>query len=352
MLLSKIVREDLEFITNASIDWDLLEDSTVLISGAGGFLPSYIVETLLYLNDTRKKNIKVLALVRNEEKARKKFSHHIGRADLEFLVQDVSERIVLADEIKVDFIIHAASQATPKVYGTDPVGTMLPNIVGTNNLLNLAKNKSVRGFLFFSSGEVYGSTESENIPTREDYPGSVDISNVRSCYGESKRAGESLCVSWQHQYGVPVKIVRLFHTYGPGMDLADGRVFADFVSDIINDRDIVMKSDGKHTRAFCYLADAVVGIWTVLLKGKPGEAYNIGMNKETSIIDLAHALVQLFPEKGLRVTIDTSAISPNYINNKISRTCPDISKAKTLGWEPKTSLESGFKRTILSYGNN
>ena len=228
----RILQEDLEFIVSSKLDWDLFSDSTVLISGANGFLPAYMVETLLYLNSKYRKNIKVLALVRNAEKAFEKFKHHKDRSDLEFLVQDVCTPI-RSELTKIDYIIHAASQASPKYYGKDPIGTINANTIGTTNLLALAKEKSVKGFLFFSSGEVYGQVKDDQIPTKETDYGYLDPTNIRSCYGESKRMGENICISWFHQYGVPVKIIRPFHTYGPGMDLADGRVFADFVADIV-----------------------------------------------------------------------------------------------------------------------
>lgn len=348
-MINNVVLEDIDSIINHKLDWSKFDNTTVLISGANGCLPAYLVETLLRLNDKFQKNIKVVALVRNKEKAMARFSHHKDRSDLQFLVQDVNLP-VNADALgPVDYIIHAASQATPKVYGTDPVGTMLPNILGTQNLLELVHKKSARGFLFFSSGEVYGETNADHIPTREDFYGQVDPTQLRSCYGESKRAGETLCVSWHHQYGVPAKIIRLFHTYGPGMDLNDGRVFADFVSDVLNHRDIVMKSDGKNTRAFCYIADAMAGAFTVLLEGKAGEAYNVGYDKETSIVDLANILVNLFPEKKLKLVKDTSAELPGAIKNKIARTCPDIGKVRELGWNPEITVTDGFRRTILSY---
>lgn len=351
-MLNKIVQEDIEYIVNHSLDWNVLSNSTILISGASGFLPAYIVETLLYLNEKQNKNIKIIALVRNKEKALKRFEHHKNRKDLEFLVQDVCEPINIDPEEKIDYIIHAASNASPKFYGTDPVGTINANVIGTINLLKLAKEKSSKGFLFFSSGEVYGEVKENQIPTKENDYGYIDLTNVRSCYAESKRIGENICVSWNHQYGIPVKIIRPFHTYGPGMDLNDGRVFADFVSDIINNRNIVMKSDGCNTRAFCYLSDFIVGMFLVLLKGKNSEAYNVGFNKETSIIGLAKMLVNLFPEKNLKVIMNDSDRAKEYLKSTVSRTCPNISKIKFLGWEPKIETEEGFKRTVLSYGQS
>jgi UDP-glucuronate decarboxylase len=346
--LSKIIREDIEFIVSQDLDWNAFQDATVLISGANGFLPAYLVETLLFLNESKGINVQVIALVRDEEKARRKFEHHQNNPRLSFLVQDVCDPIDSDQVGNIDFIIHAASLASPKFYGTDPVGTIGPNSIGTANLLQLAREKSVKGFLFFSSGEVYGEMPADLIPTKETDFGYLDPATVRACYGESKRLGETLCVAWHHQYDVPVKMVRPFHTYGPGMDLQDGRVFADFVSDILHDRDIVMKSDGKNTRAFCYLADATAGFFTVLLKGEIGQAYNVGFDEETSIVDLADLLAGLFPEKNLK-TIKMAAPTSGPISNLVQRTCPDITKVRLLGWSPTTNIKDGFRRTILSY---
>jgi UDP-glucuronate decarboxylase len=343
-----IIEEDLQSITDFGLDWRSFSGKTVLVSGANGFLPAYMVETLLYLNETRtEEKVKVLGIVRNRDRALARFAKYSQRSDLQLIVQDICQPVLL--EEKIDYIIHAASQASPKYYGKDPVGTLSPNIIGTYYLLELARKNKIDGFLFFSSSEVYGTLNEDQIPTREDYYGYVDPANVRSCYAESKRMGETMCVSWHHQYKVPVKIVRPFHTYGPGMRLDDGRVFADFAYDIVNDRDIVMKSDGSASRAFCYLADAVTGFFCVLLKGNNGEAYNVSNdNCQIRIIDLAAILVSLFPEKGLKVIRDEESIKEGYLKSKISQTCPDITKIKGLGWEPKYSIEDGFKRTIRS----
>ena len=344
----KILEEDLEVITSADLPWEDFRDSTVLISGANGFLPAYMVETLLYLNTVRSLNIKIVGLVRNKEKALVRFSQHKERNDLTFVVQDVCKPINCVD--KIDYIVHAASQASPKFYGTDPVGTLSANTLGTHNLLKLAHKNHVKSFLFFSSGEVYGQVDDSHIPTKEDQYGYLDPTNLRSCYAESKRMAETMCVSWFHQYGIPTKIVRPFHTYGLGMSLDDGRVYADFIADIINNRDIQMKSDGSAIRAFCYIADATVGFFTALLKGENGQSYNIGNNEcEISIIDLANILVGLFPDKKLKVIQKNIADEKKYLKSNISRNCPDVAKIGLLNWKPTTSIEKGFTRTIRSF---
>lgn len=343
-----IVTEDLEVITRAALPWDDLAGRTVLVTGAAGFLPAYMVETLLFLNEKRPdQKTRVLGLVRHEGRARARFAAYEGRPDLKLIVGDVSGPVDFGEP--VHYIIHAASQASPKYYKSDPVGTLSANIAGTQRLLEMAREQGTKSFLFFSSGEVYGRISDAQVPTREDDYGPVDPMDVRSCYGESKRMGETMCVAWHAQYGVPARVARPFHTYGPGMSLDDGRVFADFVADIIAGRDIVMKSDGRATRAFCYLADAAAGFFTVLLKGTSGEAYNVGNDKaESSILDLALRLVALFPEKDLRV-VQQPVPTDGYLQSKISRGCPEISRARALGWEPTTTIEDGFKRTVLSF---
>jgi UDP-glucuronate decarboxylase len=344
-----IVTEDLENITGFPLEWEQFSGKTVLISGANGFLPAYMVETLLYLNETRGGDpVKIIGVVRNLSKARGRFAHYLERDDLQLIAQDICQPLDIAGP--VDYIIHAASQASPKYYGMDPVGTLSPNIFGTRSLLELARAKKALGFLFFSSGEVYGEVAQDQVPTREDAYGYLDPVAVRSCYGESKRMGENMCVSWHHQYGVPAKIVRPFHTYGPGLALDDGRVFADFVADVVQRRDIVMMSDGSARRAFCYLADAVAGFFAVLLRGTPGEAYNVGNDRcEISIAELATLIAGLAPDGQTRVIRKDAPASGGYLKSVISRNCPDISKAKGLGWEPVTPLSQGFTRTIRSF---
>lgn len=344
-----IVEQDLVFIINHQLNWYLLEGKTVLITGANGFLPAYMVETLLFLNECKFSTpTKIIGLVRNIDKASQRFRFYEKRKDLILIQADVNEPFVC--KWPINFIIHAASQASPKYYGIDPVGTLLPNTIGTNNLLLLALKHPVESFLFFSSGEVYGEVDSDHIPTCENDYGYVDPTNVRSCYGESKRMGETMCVAYNHQFNIPAKIVRPFHTYGPGMQLDDGRVFADFVSDMVNDKDIIMKSDGSAIRAFCYLSDAIIGFFTVLLNGKNGEAYNVGNpNEGLSIKELAYTLISLFPEKKLKVIEIQKTADNNYLKSNTSRNCPDVSKIKNLGWTPYYSVQEGFKRTIQSY---
>lgn len=344
-----IIDEDLRFITTTPLPWRRFEGKNILVSGASGFLPAYMVEALLYLNETQlKKKLKVYALVRDLKKAKKRFHHYRKRPDLIFVVQDVCKPLHINKAIH--YVIHAASHSSPKYYGKDPTGTIAANTIGTHNLLELARVKKSEGFLFFSSGEVYGDLPARSMPITENVYGYLDPIALRSCYAEGKRAGETMCVCWFHHYGVPVKIVRPFHTYGPGMALDDGRVYADFISDILHNQNIVIKSRGSAKRTFCYLADATIGFFTILLKGKNGDAYNVAdKDGEISVRDLARMLIKLFPEKKLAIKFNVNLKQGSYIKSRVQRAHPETSKIQSLGWAPRYSLEDGFKRTIRSF---
>ncbi|RYG99185.1 MAG: NAD-dependent epimerase/dehydratase family protein [Alphaproteobacteria bacterium] len=345
--MSDIVVSDIEEILTADLPWHRFADKNILVTGAAGMLPFYMVETLLSLDRVGiRRPRKVVGLVRSLDRARSRFVHRARDSVLDLVSHDIS--VPWPGTEGFDFIVHAASQASPKFYSTDPVGTMLANCLGTTWLLDKAKQDGSEGFLFFSSGEVYGVTS--KVPTAEGDYGYLDPTNVRSCYGEAKRASETMCVSWAHQYGVPSFIVRPFHAYGPGMALDDGRVFADFVRDIVERRDIVMKSDGSTLRPFCYITDATVGFFTVLLKGQPATPYNVGNEEaELSILELAEMLVRVFPTPPLRVIRAVRSSDDKYLPSPVFRNLPDTARLRGLGWQPTVSAEEGFRRTVLSF---
>ena len=343
----RIVEEDLQRIVSSPLPWDRFTGKTVLVTGANGFVPAYMVETLLYLNEAARAGINVIASVRNREKALRRFAHFADRDGLRIHVQDVCAPY--SGPPHVDFLIHAASQASPKYFGTDPVGTFEANVLGTRNMLELAHKSRSEGFLFFSSGEVYGQPADPSLLVKETDYGYLDPLNVRACYAEGKRAGETLCACWHAQHGVPARILRLSHTYGPGMELNDGRVFADFVANIVAGRNIELKSDGSARRPFCYLADATVASFLILLKGKSGEAYNVGSSNQTSILELAETLCRIFPEKKCHVIRQQRNTGDQYVPSPVQGFQFDLSKINALGWQATTSIEEGFRRTVASY---
>jgi len=349
-----IVAEDLRQIGSTPLPWGELNGANVLISGAGGVIASCLVDTLLFLNREHDLKIRVTGLVRDPKRVAARFGPSAADDGLELLTQDLA--CDLSEDVKArrfDFLIHAASHATPSRFGPDPVGTLLPNVIGTRNLLELARDQQARGVLFLSSGEVYGQLPAEALPIAETAQGGLlDPLAVRSCYAESKRVAETMCIAWHHQHGVEARIARLFHTYGPTMPLRDGRVFSDFVADLVERRNLVMKSDGKAVRSYCYLADTVAGCFTVLLMGASGQAYNVG-NPQTvvSVSELAERLVGLFPAWGLSVdrVTDSPEGSRGYLPSPMAQSFPDVTKLSGLGWAAKHSLESGFKRTVESF---
>jgi UDP-glucuronate decarboxylase len=339
----KIIEEDVQRILAADLPWASFAGKTVLIAGAAGFLPAYMVETLMRLAESS--SVRVIALVRNIEKAERRFRHLLEK-NLVLLQHDVTRPLEL--DMPVDFIVHAASQASPKFYLTDPVGTFTANVLGTYHLLELARNGKDVAFLLFSSGEVYG--QSDKILQSELDFGYLDPATVRACYGEGKRASETLCVAYSSQFGVRTTIVRPFHTYGPGMALDDGRVFADFVANILDYQDLVIKSDGSARRPFCYIADAVEAFFTVLLKGATATPYNVGNEEaEVSILELAQILSQVFADRSLKVIVDPNRQSNTYLRSPISRNCPDTARLRALGWRPRLGVAEGFRRTVASY---
>jgi UDP-glucuronate decarboxylase len=346
--LHPIIVEDIAGIDSKLPDWQRFSGKTILISGANGFIPAYFVYYFLFLNDSKKINCKVIGIVRDKEKAKRKFKTLLDREDFDLIVADLNEPLSFKEH--VDFIIHAASQASPKYYGVDPVGTANTNIFGTANLLKIADESKVESFLFLSGGEIYGQLSPEQIPTQEDQYGYLDPLSVRSCYAESKRMGENLCACWHFQKGVPAKIARLYHTYGPGLRLDDGRVYADFLSDVVNKRDIVMKSDGEARRMFCYISDAVEALLRILLLGENGQAYNVAnTDAEMSILELANVISQIDPDGRIKVIRKDSASDPGYIKSPQHGHYPDINRIKKLGWKPEITVREGFSRTIKTY---
>lgn len=343
--MNKILIEDFENIIKENKSLYKFEEKTVLISGINGFIPSYLTEFLLYLSEKYlKKKIKIIGIARNKEKCQNRFKRYSNNQNLKFIYQDISKELKI--EEKIDFIFHAASQASPKYYLVDPVGTINANILGTLNLLEIAKKSKVDGFLFFSSSEVYGKMIENKIFLKEENTGSIDLLDIRNCYSESKRMGEVYCQSYLHQYNIPTKIVRIFHTYGPGLQKGDGRVFMDFIENVLRDENIELKSTGEAKRTFCYVGDAIDAYLKVILEGENGGVYNVcNVSQEISIKDLAEKVVEASNKK-LEVKKVERKKEDVYLPSKINRNIGDISKIKKLGWNPKVNILEGFRRTI------
>lgn len=343
---NSIICDDIESICSTPINWQSFLDKTILITGGGGFLGAYLIKTLLRADQLFNLNLKVICVVRNKSRVSDRLSSCLKFSNLIVFEQDMS--LPLSEDFPVaNIVIHAASKASPVFYKNDPVGIVAANVSGTINLLNFSQRNSIEQFLFISSSEVYGEPIDFDSPITEDSYGYIDPTNVRSCYGESKKMGENICISFNHQYGIDTRIVRLFHTYGPGLSSSDDRVFADFIHAAASGNDIPMTSDGSAMRPFCYIEDAVIGILHVILNGKPSNAYNIANpNGEVSIKDLAKIVTETRPE--LNLTVKGASQSPNYLKSPIFRQVVSIEKSKSLGWNPKVSVIDGFNRSVCS----
>lgn len=347
-MMNEIILKDCEEIYHQNVPWHKLYGKSVLISGAYGMLASYVTDMLIYLNEYHDASIKIIALVRSEGKCRNRFGEYADKPY--FLINTSPLDLPMCIDEKVDFIIHAASLASPRHYSVRPIDVITPNAIGTYNLLNLAVQNKIEGFLMFSTASVYGKTSGVEKIT-EDVCGLIDPLNIHSCYNESKRLAETLCKAFAVQKNVPTKMVRIWHTYAPTMDYKnDPRVFASFVNDIVERRDIVMKSDGLAKRSFCYIADAVVGYFLVLLNGKSGEAYNVCNEGEFySIVEFAEILTKIKPELGLKVIKKQRDKNDPYLENTMANIVPPCSdKLRRLGWKPKVSVKDGFSR-VLEY---
>lgn len=339
-----LIYQDIQEIANRVGDsFSALSGARILITGASSYITSYMVDTVLWLNEQAFDRLcHVVALVRSPITAESRLGHLLERDDVTILQQNVSAPISL--DQPVDYIIHAASNASPKRYLADPLDTMDANVVGTRQLLEMARAHSVRSFLFFSSSEIYGDVPDAYYPTPERYNGSVDPLNPRACYAESKRYGETLCATFWREHGIPIKIARVFSVYGPGFRLDDGRVMADFMQNRLNHQPIHLLSDGSGVRAFSYTADSVTGFWQMLLSHHNGEVFNIGSDQAVSMRELAQVFGRI-DEPPLEVTWQEEPEA--HLKGAPSRVCPDISKARRLlGYNPCVGLEDGIRRWL------
>lgn len=336
-----VIAEDLEAIFSRPEDWRRFSGSHVLIAGATSFLAAYLVEFLASLSERwPEQPVVIHALARSPEKLSRRFPHLSRKNWFRPIVQDVCDPLPALE--RVDFIVHAAGAGSPKQYLADPIGTVRSNVVGMLNLLELARQHQAR-LLFMSSGAVYGHGDSDK-PIGEDDFGVLDPLDISACYGEGKRMAETLCADYHRQHGVATVMARISHTYGPGIALDDGRSFADFVADALAGRDIVLNSDGSGSRPFCYVADATAAFLILLLRGESGNAYNVGLDRETTILELARLIARLSPTPGLEVRHQP----PSSARQALFRAhghC-DISKMERLGWRPTILPEAGFEKTM------
>ncbi len=324
------------------------EGSRVLVTGAAGFLPAYVVTALAWLNrHVLSRPCQITALVRRPQEPADRLSFLAGAGDVRFLVQNV--RDALPDDVAADFIVHGASPASPKAYLADPMAAIDANVWGTRMLLERARQWDSRSMVFLSSSEPYGSPPNDKIPTPETYAGQVDPLAARAVYTETKRMGETLCATYARSFGVRAKIARPFHTYGPGVQLDDGRIMGEFLRQRLEGKAIAANSAGLGIRSFCYVGDATAGFLAALLSDQNGEAFNIGDDREpVTIRELAHLVAEVVEPK-LPVQLAAAPNAP-LMQGTPDRVQPDLAKARrVLGYQPRIGLREGIVRTLTAF---
>lgn len=356
-----VVKNDLEYMS-ASLreEFARMGGRQLLVVGGAGFLGYYLVQSVLHWNRTQgaKNPIRLTVYDNYIRGVPAWLSALAGDPNLTLVKHDITNPLP-ADIPDFQYIVHGGSIASPVFYRKYPIETMDANVNGLRSLLEYAKrqvqaNKPFEGFLFYSSSEIYGDPTPDAIPTPETYRGYVSCTGPRACYDESKRYGETLCVNFTQQHGLPIKVVRPFNNYGPGLKITDHRVLPDFVRDVFAGRDIVMRSDGSPRRTFCYVADAVTGYYKALVNGRPGEAYNIGVEKpEISMAELAEKVTALGRELfGYRGKV-VKKVDADYLVDNPERRCPIIEKArKELGYAPSVLVDEGLRRSLIWYSGN
>lgn len=344
---SSIITEDIfNILSSTLVDWEQFTHRRILITGITGLIGSYLFETLSELaigqNFTK---IEIFGLARNGAAAKKRFAHLLKHSFIHLVVHDITAPPPALPNF--DFIIHAASEASPKYFLNDPIGTIQANVFGTQQLLEISRHAGSR-FLFLSSGTVYGHTIDTKQATTEIDFGPYDPLDSRACYAESKRMAETLCANYFQQFGVETVIARISHTYGPGVELDDGRVFGDFVADAVAARNIRVTGRGDDSRPFLYVADATLALLLLLQKGRGGNAYNLGAEEEITISELAELIATL---SGLQTTFAQTGDSDHSPSTAVRSSGHfAIEKIKALGWQPLTDPRTGFSRTLAYYG--
>lgn len=339
---SKLYHQDIKNIIGLNLPWDKLQNRSLLLTGASGLIGTMLIDVLMEKNDKNHLNCMIYAIGRNEKKAQKRFAEYFEKPYFRFVSMDVNNPIQLDENI--DYIIHAASNTHPRLYASDPIGSLMTNLEGTHNLLEYGRVHEMRRMLFLSSVEIYGQALKEDDVFDESYCGYIDCNTVRAGYPEGKRAGEALCNAYISKYNMDIVIPRLSRVYGPTMRLDDSKAISQFLMNGVHGENIVLKSQGLQKYSYCYVGDAVQGLLCCLLKGESGDAYNIAdIRTDMLLKDIARYIASL---NGQQVVFDLPDMVEQKGFSKVTVGVMDSSKLQTLGWQPFDDLKSGIKKTI------
>lgn len=340
MIVSRIYKEDLNKIFDVVPKIEELKNKKILITGASGLICSTIVDFLINLCDVKKFDVRIYIAARSEKRIRERFGE-VFRENVYYLNYDAEKPIEF--DIDVDYIIHGAGNANPRLYFDQPVETMTGNFIGILNLLQYANKHNTKRVLYISSSEVYGEKDKSEPYCEDDY-GFVDILSSRSSYPSAKRASETLCVAYGKEFGVDSVIVRPGHVYGPSAIRTDNRVSTLFAQYASEGKDIVLKSSGKQIRSYCYVVDCASAILTVLCNGISGEAYNI--SNKNSIISIRQLAELCCEVGGIKLIIERPSEEELSVFNPMDNASLSSSKLERLGWTGIFDAQTGIAHTI------
>ena len=345
---NNLYMEDVHYVGRLDLPWDKLNDKSIMLSGATGMIGSFLVDVILEKNITDGLNCTVYALGRNKEKAKERFHRFTDDPQFVFISYDVKLPFTRDDLSTVDYILHLASNTHPMQYSTDPIGTITTNLIGVQNLLDFAVAHHASRFAFTSSNEIYGENRGDVEFFDENYCGYINSNTMRAGYPESKRCGEALCQAYKAQKGLDVVIPRPTRSYGPTMLMSDTKAISQFIKKGVAGEDIVLKSTGTQFYSYTYVADAVAGLLTILLKGESGEAYNIAEEHSDIMLKDLATIIAGFNGKKVVFEIPDAVEAAGY--SKATKARLDGHKLQTLGWKPKYDIKHGIERTIRILG--
>lgn len=327
-----------EEINNFTFDCSELEGKTLVISGATGMIGTYLIDAVL----GQTVNCRIVALGRNEEKAKKRFSSHWTDPRFAFYQLDICKPIEIGE--RADYVIHAASNTHPVAYSTDPIGTITANVTGLQNLLDYALEHENKRFLFVSSVEIYGENRGDTDKFSEDYLGYLNCNTMRAGYPESKRVGEALCQAYIAQKKMDIVIPRLARVFGPTLLASDTKALSQFLHNAVSGEDIVLKSAGNQFYSYLYVSDAVKGLLTCLFKGQCGEAYNVSdASCDITLRELAEIIAHSVKRKVI-FELPDAVESAGY--STATKAILNSGKINALGWQAEIGIQEGIKRTV------
>ena len=319
-----------------------LNGKSLLMIGASGMVGSFLVDTIMLANDHLGIDIKVYAMGRNRKKLEARFEKYQSSNNFQIVEGDVTEP--LDPSIKADYIIHGASNTHPRAYATDPIGTIMTNLAGTEQVLKHAVATNATRTLFLSTVEIYGENRGDVDKFKEDYCGYIDCNTLRAGYPEGKRVSESLCQAYIAKHDLDIVIPRLCRTFGPTMLLSDSKASSQFILNAAREEDIVLKSEGKQYFSYIYVGDAVSAILHLMIHGKNGEAYNVSEEAfDLQLRDLAGKLAEINNKK---VIFELPDETEKKGFSKASTAILDNQKLKETGWDSIFTLEESLAHTV------